>query len=146
MLTIAMMVRVGPWTVRAIDIVREPEHCERCDTVIKEVWVCEVDADAKQLATLDGKRVWRIGNDCGPRLMSLAQDRWDDDSREVRMRLQRAKRYFALREVANAKSYELPSNLVECGEALLNGTLDRGSLKYFGLVMTDHEKALKLRK
>jgi hypothetical protein len=145
MLTIRAMVRVGPWTVRDIERMPVAEHCERCETTIKEVWVCEVDSSYERLSELGGKTLWRIGNHCGPTLMEVSERVWKDSTGPAVRRLRYAKRAERLIAAAAKAKYELPDFVEGRFPALLDGTLEERLIRHLGVVMTTHERRLKLR-
>jgi hypothetical protein len=145
MLTIRAMVRFGPWTLTTIERVEQLEHCQRCDTKIREVWVCEVDAH-HNLDGLSGQSVWRIGSDCGPALMCVSDEVWHRETKVVSQRLRAAKRLDKLLHKAEAMNYELPESVAGSRDALLEGSLEERLQKHLGLVMTHHERKLGLRK
>lgn len=70
MLTIRAMAEMGPWLLDRIERLDEGyEHCKRCDTKIKWIWVMEKQTEPKEL--------WRIGCECGPQLEDMSQHLWD---------------------------------------------------------------------
>ncbi|WP_375765162.1 hypothetical protein NR798_25950 [Archangium gephyra] len=73
MLSILVMARFGPWTLlRVEDLLSDKskwEHCERCDEHIRYVHVCQVDGEFKE---------WRIGSTCGPTLIQVSDEIWDE--------------------------------------------------------------------
>lgn len=140
------MVRVGPWTFNGVERVDVLEHCQRCGTAIRDVWLCEVDAEHSRLEKLSGQMSWRIGSDCGPKLLKLSEEAWSEHAKPIAKRLALAKRLDALTETAALAGYELPGLLAERREALLEGTLDDPKVKHTGLVIGIHERALKRRK
>jgi len=75
-ISIEAMVQVGPWLIKRVDD-GEWRNCDRCEADHKEVWICEIQAaDAIVEKNLDGKREWRIGSTCGPKLMLLTNAFW----------------------------------------------------------------------
>jgi hypothetical protein len=103
-ITINAMVRVGPWTIERVHH-GEWRKCDRCKTDHKEVWVCTVDADEADVgARLKGQRTWRIGSTCGPTLMLVADEFWDEETKDLRRIVRLA--VDASRVIADAKGRE----------------------------------------
>lgn len=148
MLTINAMVRVGPWTIREVNYSKTWTHCERCNERIKEVWVCEVDSDSDLVnTTLDGQRVWRIGSTCGPTLMDVSNGAWKGTSKDLRSRIQLAKRVLKVLTLVRQTGYEdLPDFVEERFQMLLEGTLPEGLRRHLGLMLTWHERQLGLKR
>jgi hypothetical protein len=70
MLTIRAMAQMGPWLLNLIEHLDEGyEHCQRCETKIKWIWVMEKQTEPKER--------WRIGCECGPQLEDMCQELWD---------------------------------------------------------------------
>ena len=83
LVTIKAMVRVGPWIVE--DVVDGAwRKCDRCGTDHKQVWVCTVDADHREVvAKLGGKRTWRVGSKCGPTLEMVSDADWASSTKDA---------------------------------------------------------------
>lgn len=148
MLTIVAMVRVGPWVLQRIDVLGSGDErfpCERCDTKLREIWVCEVDEGA-DLRELDGQRTWRIGSTCGPTLLSLSDEVWHEETRVLRSRLGLSKRLVRLLAAAQAQGHSLPTFVTERLEPLLQGTMSERERKQLGNVMSHHEVVTGLKK
>ena len=80
MLTIRAMAEMGLWILDRIEVLDgRNEHCQRCDTKIKNVWVME-----KQLEPVE---VWRIGSECGPKLEELSRELWEANAAPFRRSL-----------------------------------------------------------
>src|SRR5262245_28790090 len=115
-ITIPMMVRVGPWTLNAIERDEKWSNCERCNEPIKEIWVCEVDeSDEAMLVKLAGKRTWRIGSKCGPVLLEVSKQVWKRSTQEAQYRLKLWRRFDRLVQRARQMSADLPSLILERG-------------------------------
>ena len=141
------MVRVGPWTLNAIERDEKWSRCERCNERIKEIWVCEVDEfDDAMLAKLEGKRVWRIGSTCGPVLLEVSEQVWKQSTREVKYRLKLWRRFDRLVQVAREIGAELPSLILERGLLIPVPTMPAPKLRHLGSVMTIQERRLGLKK
>jgi hypothetical protein len=145
MLTVRAMVRVGPWTVVRVDHHSQPIACERCGTATWEVWVCKID-DGHDLTQLGGKAEWQIGSKCGPTLMLVNKEVWNNAAKEVTRRLRLVARVDKILVAAAAASYSLPDKVAAWRPALLDGTLDDRSIKHLGGMMAGHERKLGLRK
>lgn len=146
-LTIRAMVRVGPWTIRNVYL-GDWTNCERCDVRHKAVWECEVDADSPRLATdLGGKAVWRIGSTCGPTLMLVSNEEWNERERPIKSGLRLARRTWQVINAARAQNYgDLPEFVEERLQLLLEGELPERQKRHLGMVVTTHGRWLKLWK
>ena len=143
MLTIPVMVRVGPWTL--VNLARHPEwtNCERCDTRIKEVWTCVVDATAtKALERLDGKPEWLVGSTCGPTLLEVSDAVWKQQTSSTLRRMNLLARVEALLERAEAEAVELPKVIRERRTLLLSGEATDKQVRHLGLVVGRWAKTL----
>lgn len=157
MLTIPVLAKVGPWTLLEVEQRSEPMRCERCDTAIREVWVCEVEPQ-EAVGVLQGKALWRIGNDCGPQLLAIstalwakagADGAWRILTKEAKRRLRYLKRLAIVNQVASTRAYDLPSVLRSGGERaqkVLTGTATDRELRHLGGVLTTHELRLGIKK
>lgn len=145
LITVEAMVQVGPWLVRQVHH-GHWRNCDRCDADHKEVWVCETEADEATVAThLDGKRVWRIGSTCGPKLMLLTDavwgdgqspsDFWDQKTKGLSKRVKLA--VDATRALAGAKAMRLDSFYVPLILQRLEGLKQN--------LLTDREQSLLRR-
>ena len=146
-ITIPAMVRVGPWTLNAIERDENWSCCERCNERIKEIWVCEVDEfDDAMLVKLAGKRTWRIGSTCGPVLLEVSKQVWKQSTQEAQYRLKLWRRFDQLIKVARGMSAELPSLILERGPLIPVPTMPAQKLRHLGSVMVIHERRLGLRR
>lgn len=146
-ITIPAMVRVGPWTLKAIERDENWSHCERCPTPIKEIWVCEVDeADEAMLVKLEGKRAWRIGSTCGPVLLEVSEQVWKQSTQAAQYRLNLWKRFERLIQVAREMGAELPTLIHARGLLIPVPTMPAPKLRHLGHVMAIHERRLGLRR
>ena len=147
MLTIRAMVRVGPWTVRAVERDENWTSCERCTESIKEIWVCEVDPSYDELLSeLGGQLVWRIGSTCGPTLMKVSKDYWKRETKSILKRLRLLKRIEKLIPAAHSAGQTLPALIEERAQLVANDTLDYRLTGHLGLVLTRFERMLGLRR
>lgn len=146
-ITIPAMVRVGPWTLNAIERDENWSHCERCNERIKEIWVCEVDEfDEAMLVKLEGKRVWRIGSKCGPVLLEVSEQVWKQSTQGVQYRLKLWRRFDRLVQVAREVDAELPSLILVRGPLIPIPTMPTPKLRHLGGVMAIHERRLGLKR
>lgn len=144
MLTIRAMVRVGPWTILGVEWIPEWTSCQRCGERIKEVWVCEVDPVSERFEELRGQAIWRIGSDCGPKLLAVSDAVWKMARSPIQRRFRLLGRAERLIAVASVRGYELPPVVAQRLQGLADGTATDKEMRHLGLVIGTHAKKLRL--
>lgn len=145
-MSIAAMVRIGPWTIESIEL-GAWRNCDRCDARHKEVWICTVDADSDRLAVLDGRQTWHIGSTCGPTLMLVSHEVWRNHTKALSNAfrvLRRARKALAAIAQSNAQFGDI-SLILERTDQLARGELSEHLTRWLSSHVGRLERALRPR-
>ncbi len=138
------MARVGPWTIRAVSWNPGTESCERCGRTIKRIWECSVDPADGRAHGLGGKLDWRIGSKCGPTLLEVSDQVWDENTKAATRNLALIRRLDELVTAAENAGVELPAVVEERRPLIESGQATDSQLRHLGLVIGRWRKELKL--
>src|SRR3954468_1553921 len=129
LITINAMVQVGPWLIGPVNH-GEWRHCDRCDTWHKEVWTCTIAPEVDETVVaerLNGKRIWLIGSECGPKLEMADAAAWNGPTKDLKSRIELAIKaiHVIRRAQASGQSHPYLQWVVEKMDPLLNDTLTK---------------------